>query len=436
VALTRAKCSVVTWWAPSRNTPASALQRFLYRPPEAGADPAACYPLTGDPRSLPRLQAGFAVEPVGIPQASNWQRPPTSRPVGHPRTFDRTLDLQWRRASYSSLTAAAYGMHLKTAGVGSEPEPAKEDDETWIVPDEAVGGESEIADVVPISAGLDGPAGNVISPMQDLPVGVEFGTVVHTVLEGVDPQADDLAGELRTACAAALSRTSAGVSAEALSNALLPVMQTPLGPLAGDRRLCDMGRPDRLTELTFELPLVGGDQPTADLRLAQLGPVLRRHLRHGDLLHGYPQTLEHPALAEEPLRGYLNGSIDAVIRVHDGGVPRYLVVDYKTNWLGRYETGPLLVTEYTPGSMASEMIAAHYPLQALLYSVALHRLLRWRQPEYEPHVHLGGVLYLFLRGMAGPQTPRVDGVPCGVFSWQPPVDLITELSDLLQGVAR
>ena len=31
VALTRAKSQVVTWWAPSANTPSSALQRFLYR---------------------------------------------------------------------------------------------------------------------------------------------------------------------------------------------------------------------------------------------------------------------------------------------------------------------------------------------------------------------------------------------------------------------
>jgi exodeoxyribonuclease V beta subunit len=93
------------------------------------------------------------------------------------------------------------------------------------------------------------------------------------------------------------------------------------------------------------------------------------------------------------------------------------------------------VADYVPSRMAAEMMAAHYPLQALLYSVAVHRLLRWRQPGYAPTVHLGGVLYLFLRGMAGPQTPRVDGVPCGVFSWRPPAGLVTELSDLLQGRA-
>ena len=52
------------------------------------------------------------------------------------------------------------------------------------------------------------------------------------------------------------------------------------------------------------------------------------------------------------------------------------------------------------------MIDAHYPLQALLYGVALHRFLRWRLPGYAPERHLGGSLYLFVRGMCGPATPR------------------------------
>jgi exodeoxyribonuclease V beta subunit len=43
------------------------------------------------------------------------------------------------------------------------------------------------------------------------------------------------------------------------------------------------------------------------------------------------------------------------------------------------------------------------------------------------------VLYLFVRGMAGPETPRVDGVPCGVFGWRPPPSLVLELSALLDG---
>jgi len=78
----------------------------------------------------------------------------------------------------------------------------------------------------------------------------------------------------------------------------------------------------------------------------------------------------------------------------------------------------------------NEMEAAHYPLQALLYSVALHRYLRWRLPGYEPERHLGGVLYLFVRGMSAVGPARVDGWPCGVWSWQAPAHLVESLSDL------
>jgi exodeoxyribonuclease V beta subunit len=80
--------------------------------------------------------------------------------------------------------------------------------------------------------------------------------------------------------------------------------------------------------------------------------------------------------------------------------------------------------------MAAEMMRAHYPLQALLYGVALHRYLRWRQPGYDPARHLGPIAYLFVRGMVGPQTPP----GCGVFDWQPPPALIPALSDLLAGI--
>ena len=81
------------------------------------------------------------------------------------------------------------------------------------------------------------------------------------------------------------------------------------------------------------------------------------------------------------------------------------------------------------------MNSGTYPLQALLYSVVMHRYLRWRQPGYDPQRHLGGILYLYVRGMAGPETPRADGQTYGVFAWRPPAALIEALSDLLDGVA-
>jgi exodeoxyribonuclease V beta subunit len=64
--------------------------------------------------------------------------------------------------------------------------------------------------------------------------------------------------------------------------------------------------------------------------------------------------------------------------------------------------------------------------------VALHRYLRWRLPGYDPDRHLAGVLYLFVRGMAG---EGVGGPQSGVFGWRPPGAMVRALSDVLDGRA-
>ncbi|HEY0397904.1 MAG TPA: exodeoxyribonuclease V subunit beta, partial [Acidimicrobiia bacterium] len=187
-------------------------------------------------------------------------------------------------------------------------------------------------------------------------------------------------------------------------------------------------------ELHFELPLAGGDDPTAEVSVAEVAGLLRRHLPAGDPLAGYADRLADPALADT-LRGYLSGSLDLVLRIpgdlaEGNAGARFAVVDHKTNWLGVGEE-PLSAWHYRPAAMAEAMQRAHYPLQALLYTVALHRYLRWRLRGYDPDRNLGGVLYLFLRGMTGADTPTVDGQPCGVFAWRPPTPLVLALSDLL-----
>ena len=77
--------------------------------------------------------------------------------------------------------------------------------------------------------------------MRDLPTGAAFGTLVHAVLETTDPQAPDLAAALQRSSAEQLSRRVTPIAAEALADALLPVLQTPLGPLADGRTLRDIG---------------------------------------------------------------------------------------------------------------------------------------------------------------------------------------------------
>jgi exodeoxyribonuclease V beta subunit len=150
------------------------------------------------------------------------------------------------------------------------------------------------------------------------------------------------------------------------------------------------------------------------------------------LLSSYADALAE--LPDVPLRGYLTGSIDAVLRIGDPTSPRYVVVDYKTNRLGGYDE-PLTAWHYRSAALETAMIEAHYPLQALLYAVALHRYLRWRQPAYDPDAHLGGCLYLFLRGMSGPRVVDADGNVPGVFGWRPPTGLVTGVSELLAGTS-
>ncbi len=144
------------------------------------------------------------------------------------------------------------------------------------------------------------------------------------------------------------------------------------------------------------------------MTLGDVAPLLRAHLPEDDPLLPYADALSAPALGEQGLRGYLTGSVDVVLRLPVAGASRYLVVDYKTNWLGGLPgTGVATLTsdDYRPEVLRAAMAHSDYPLQALLYAVVLHRFLRWRQPGYDPEQHLGGVLYLYLRGMCGPDDP-------------------------------
>ncbi|MDL5154979.1 UvrD-helicase domain-containing protein [Actinomycetospora termitidis] len=426
VALTRARSQVVAWWAPSSQTAPSALNRLL-RGARPGAEPDPVVTLADDTTTSAEL-AAFAGPHLSVEVVEPRSAPPYVPDAGEhgvltAARFDRELDLAWRRSSYSSLTADAHAAHAEQAAT-SEPEEATLDDES----------EPGEYEVTPAAGSVAVP-----SPMADLPVGAAFGVLVHTVLETVDisdPSAAAVDLALVEAAGEALAhRPVAGVGAVDLAAALEPALRTPVGTAStGPWAYGDVVPRDRLAELDFELPLAGGDRPgAATVTLGGAASLLREHLPADDPLADYAEVLE--GLSGAVLRGYLTGSIDAVLRDPDG---RYVIVDHKTNWLGPVSTTgvpePLTSAHYGPEQMRTAMIRAHYPLQALLYGVALHRFLRWRVRDYEPETHLGGVAYLFLRGMCGPDTPVVEGTTCGVFRWSPPPVLLVALSDLLAGV--
>jgi exodeoxyribonuclease V beta subunit len=424
VALTRAQSQVVTWWAPTRNTPDGGLHRLLLgRQPGQDAVPDT-QPVKDDAYAArvlgllgelggPSPEVSTVADDVPAPAVAAAEHAAA-------RAFTREVDTEWRRTSYSGLIR----VQEQPEGVSSEAEVEPTDDEDDV--DDAT---------VPTHA----PGPGIPSPMGDLPAGAAFGSLVHGVLELADPEAPDLRVELLARTREQLQWWPVGVEADEIAEALVPSQHTSLGPLAAGLRLVDIPMRDRLCELDFEFPLTGGDRPAAaraGVRLEDVAGLLRRHLPADDPLASYADQLVGP-LGEQALRGYLSGSIDVVLRVPDGtgrdGGHRYVVVDYKTNLLGEPGT-PVTSADYGRAELAGAMLHSHYPLQALLYSVVLHRFLRWRLPAYDPATHLGGVLYLFLRGMCGPETPVVDGRVAGVFDWSPPPALVVGLSDLLEGV--
>jgi exodeoxyribonuclease V beta subunit len=154
---------------------------------------------------------------------------------------------------------------------------------------------------------------------------------------------------------------------------LTQIVRTPLPPVGA--ALAGLDRV--LPEMEFWLP-------SARLAAADVDALCRRHLWPG---------LDRPPLPERELRGMLMGFADLVFE-HGG---RFWVLDYKSNHLGASDA------DYHDRALQSAMATHRYDVQAALYLLALHRLLRSRLgAAYDPDKQLGGAVYFFLRGLRGP----------------------------------
>jgi len=260
-------------------------------------------------------------------------------------------------------------------------------------------------DADPQAAALE-PAAEPEVPVQ--PRGAAFGQAVHELLEALDfaawpPPGAPLEPEQRQLIARALRRhgiatahergaegpleRTAALIGQALHTALPAI--GPLAAVAPDRRRA---------EIEFFLRLGGSGASAIMDTIAAAG--------YGA---GVP--------AENELRGLMHGFIDLVVEA--GG--RYWVLDYKTNALGPMRA------DYGPAAMAEAVRVHRYDLQYLIYSVALHRYLRSRLTGYDPARHLGGVQYLFLRGM------QPGDRQTGIHIDQPPAALLEHLDALFDG---
>lgn len=286
----------------------------------------------------------------------------------------------WWIASYSSLTH----------GAGEPVRPTAPDTATQDVLTEAA---REPIDWIPI----ENEQG-----IHAFPRGAEPGTFLHDLLEwvaevGFSSAANDVAA-LEQQVTRRCQRRGWSTWIAPLTQWLQALLRTPLAlPDNGTLTLADIDDRKRYqSELEFWFEANHVDTQRLDQLVSRY------------TLQGAPR----PSLPPNRINGMLKGFIDLVVE-QDG---RYYVIDYKSNWLG--ETA----AAYTAAAMRDATLHARYDLQYAIYTLALHRQLRARLPGYDYERHIGGVAYLYLRG--------VDHAGHGVYMERLPFALVDAMDRL------
>jgi exodeoxyribonuclease V beta subunit len=388
VALTRARhrCSVV--WGAFNQAESSALAWLLHQPPEATeispTQLAEHFRGLTDAQlraDLNRLVRGShdasgrpAIEVIDLPSAGAERLTPAPAPLDQlrPRPFTAIIRRDWRITSFSGLAT----------GRNAEP------------PD---------YDAIPTTA--PAPA----EPAQDIfafPVGTKAGTCLHEIFEELDFTSPDRSARLDLVVEKLrVHGYSATDWREVVTGAVERALHVPL----------EIGRPDftlsrvpptaRLNELEFYFPIT-------ELSTEMLRETFAKETPAGEFLEDWPRRLDFT-----PANGYVKGYIDLAFQFEG----RFYLVDWKSNWLGDR------IEDYHAAALRRAMNLEFYALQYLLYTIALHRHLQLRLPNYDYERHFGGVRYLFLRGI-DPARPHF-----GVFSARPARALIERLSQQFQG---
>ncbi|MBC8745692.1 MULTISPECIES: exodeoxyribonuclease V subunit beta [Paraburkholderia] len=358
---------------------------WLAEPPDEAALAASWQALAGGPvtlRALPQVTRRVPLESLRDQGAHLYAR-----------TNRRLLRDQWRIASFSGLIAAG-------GRSGEAHAHAPQDD---VRPDH-----DEIADALESAPPLAPPGvanlhAHADDDILEFPRGAAAGDCLHRMFELADftdartwPEA--IRGALRERPAPAAPELAARLPAM-MHRLIADVVSTELVPGMTLARL-DPRR--RLNEFEFLFAA-----PSLDF------PALRELLSES----GYPDVALEPGM----LRGFVKGFIDMIVE-HDG---RFWIVDWKSNHLGD------TAADYAAAPLEAAMASHAYHLQALLYTVALHRYLKTRVRDYAYDTHIGGYLYLFVRGVR-PDWRDADAA-AGVHRRRAPFELVALLDAAMIG---
>jgi exodeoxyribonuclease V beta subunit len=310
------------------------------------------------------------------------------------RVARRVLRRNWWSASFSALTR---DLEVSSASADSERDDL-------------------VADAQLDSAEVDAVSPEAIAPLElflpelrfnAFPAGASYGTLLHDLLQwqaehawpavrpGAAPEPSAWATQLARACKQAGLDAAQGSLLDAWVCQII-MKNWPLALINKAQKainLAALGEGTYWPEMGFTLPVQ---------RLQSVW------LDHNISESVWPE-LPRAALQSRLLEGLLTGFMDLVFEVQG----RYYVLDYKSNRL----------PDYASATLKTAMLDHRYDVQAVLYVLALHRLLRSRLPEYDFDQHMGGALYWFVRGVDQPGT--------GMLALNPPRALIEALDGAL-----
>ena len=381
VALTRARHALWVGWSAVRRGTGKACVNH---------DSAAGHLLSGGqaleaeqwPERLQALQTDLHGQPLSVRLSpapptvplSVWQRQTPSGGLREAALCTARIDRSWTIASFSRLAR-----ELSSQPVVQMPPPRRADDEP-------------AEDAVPMP-----PAPLAAQALwHGFSKGPTAGNFLHDQLEWLAGEGFVLDAARSQRLQLRCERAGYQAQADTVLQWLARVVAQPLrGP---DAPLQALGTV--LPEMEFWLP--------ADrLHAREVDALCRQHLLPG---------VSRPQLPDAQLHGMLMGFADLVFE-HQG---RYWVLDYKSNHLGDGDAA------YTAQALDQAMAHHRYEVQAALYMLALHRLLRSRLgPVYDPARQLGGAVYLFLRG--------IDGPSGGCCTLPAPLALLDGLDAMLDG---
>ena len=265
------------------------------------------------------------------------------------------------------------------------------------------------------------------NPLSDFPKGKIAGTCLHKIIEKfefINNNPDELCDLILEELSFHQIDTNFVLN---VRDAILRMINISLGSKLKNKRLVDIPNEMILKEVKY------------DLTFSYKGRYLNSYdISKCFLLdHEYEFSEEYASKVNElkiQNKGFHSGCIDCVIPIGNTiEDSKWWVIDWKSNFISDKYNNDCLPINYTYENMRQEMIKHHYPLQSHLYLLALHRLLKWRIKNYDPRLHLGGYIYIFLKGLPDFKLfkkSKFNDISPGIFIGEVPLNRINYLDNL------